>query len=253
MPVLNRYSAALLHFSISCLIFLIFIAGLLLLWYPSPYFSASGGWQGLQLVALVDLVLGPFLTLIIYNARKSRKELFADFSIIAVVQVSALLWGINAVYEQRPVAAVFWEGSFYTVPAKSLTNQGENLERLKQFGNKMPVYVYALQPQNKAEYEAMLQEISERHIPPHEQLNRYRPLGEHYSDIRSASLNINEIIESNKAMGKRLEEILQASGTSLDDNYYIALESRYRNIVLVFSQQDQLLGMLNAPLKEGPQ
>ncbi len=255
MLKLNRYSASLLHFFISCLIFIAFITILLTLWYPAPWFSASGGWQGLRLVAAVDLVLGPLLTLIVYNTSKSRRELFTDFAIIAMIQLSALLWGIMAVYEQRPVAAVFWQGSFYTVPAQALTAQGENLQQLKAFprDDNGPVYVYAQPPISETEHELMLQEIAEKKAPPHELLHRYRPLADHFAELQRANVNIEEIISSNEVMSEGLAEILQSTSTAIEDNYYVSLVSRYRNIVLVFSRQNQLLGTLNAPLKEGPQ
>jgi len=238
-------------------IFFALVATLLLIWYPTPWFSASGGWQGLRLVAAVDLVLGPLLTLIVYNTTKSRRELFTDFVLIVFIQLSALMWGIMAVYEQRPVAAVFWQGSFYTVPAKALLDQGEDLEQLKNFDRAGfrtgPVYVYGQPPDSEAEYELMLQQISEKEVPPHEQAHRYRSLGDNFSELRRANIDIYEIISSNETMRKRLETILAASSTLIEDNYYVTLITRYRNIVLVFSEQNQLLGMLNAPLKEGTQ
>ena len=250
--ITSRYSAAFLHFVLSLFIFAIFIGILLLFWYPAPYFSASGGWQGLRLVALVDLVLGPCLTLIIYNTFKSRRELFIDFLIIAVIQVSALLWGISTVYKQRPVATVFWQGNFYTVPATALTTQGVDLAELNRFSTDRPVYVYAQPPMNEADAESMLQIVMEQRIPPHEQLVRYRPLAENMQEVRQANLNIQEITDANADMAGQLEAILRRSGTSRDDNLYVALMSRYRNIVLVFSAQDELLGMLTAPPIEGP-
>ncbi len=251
----HRFTAALIHFLISCLIFSAFVSTLLLIWYPAPYFAASGGWQGLRLVAAVDLALGPLLTLILYNTSKSGRELFTDLAIVAMIQISALIWGIIAVYEQRPVAAVFWGGSFYTVPAEALTNQGEDLQQLKSFTGtgKGPVYVYAQPPVSALEHELMLQEMSEKRVPPHEQPQRYRVLEDHFAELQRASVNITEIISNNETMGERLTEILQATSTTIEDNYYVSLVSRYRNIVLVFSRQNQLIGMLNAPLKDGPQ
>lgn len=248
----NRYKAAFLHFLLSCLVFSAFILTLLYLWYPSPYFSASGGWQGLRLVALVDLVLGPLLTLIVFNTGKKRKELVTDLTIIFVFQLSALVWGIYTVYQERPVVAAFWSGSFYTVPAKSLLQQGEHLQQLRQFGDRNPVYVYAQPPISEQEHEEMLQEVAEFDVPPYERMHRYRPLQNNFAEIRRANLNIDEIITNNAQMAESLQEILLQSETGIDDNYYISLVSRYRNIVLVFSAAGDMLGMLNAPLKQDP-
>jgi hypothetical protein len=148
-------------------------------------------------------------------------------------------------------------GAFIRCQPKHLLSQGEDVEQLKNFDRigmlTGPVYVYAQPPGSEAEHELMLQKISEKKVPPHEQLHLYRAISDNFSERRRANVDIHEIITSKETMRKSLEEILQASATRMDDNYYVALVSRYRNIVLVFSEQNQLLGMLNAPLKDGSQ
>ncbi|MEX0617427.1 MAG: hypothetical protein WDZ76_12775 [Pseudohongiellaceae bacterium] len=248
-----RLTASFLHFLFSCLVFFSFIAVLLLLWFPAPYFSASGGWQGLRLVAAVDLVLGPLLTLIVFDISKPRRELITDLSLIALLQLSALAWGIWTVYQQRPVAAVFWQGSFYTVPARALVSQGADLDGLNRFGSSRPVYVFAEPPRDEQGHLAMLREVETTQAPPHEHLHRYRRLADHFDEIRRhKGVDIEEIVSTNADMESRLSEILTKTGVSREDNHYVALVSRYRNIVLVYDRQDQLIGTLNAPLKSGP-
>src|SRR5210317_459647 len=117
----EKLIASALHFTVSLIIFSVFIYILLIHWYPSPYFTASGGWQGLKIVVLVDLVLGPLLTFIVFNKKKSRLELTIDLSLIVGLQLAALVWGIVTVYQQRPLAIVFWDDRFYTVPAGALS------------------------------------------------------------------------------------------------------------------------------------
>lgn len=246
------FTAFFLHLVLSVLIFFGLITVLLLLWYPAPYFSASGGWQGLRLVVAVDLVLGPVLTLIVYKPEKSRQELFLDLGLIVLVQLSALAWGVHAVYQQRPVASVFWQGSFYTVPANALTSQGFDLATLDRFGEGRPVYVYAQPPVNELEYEQMLAELNEKRIPPHEQVHRYRSLATSFEKIREYdSVDIVEITNNNAAMAADLEKFLKQTNSVMTDYYYQALVSRYRNIILIFNQDNELVGTLNAPLKTG--
>ncbi|MDT8427736.1 MAG: hypothetical protein RQ757_03105 [Pseudomonadales bacterium] len=246
------FTAFFLHLMLSISIFFGLFSILLLLWYPSPYFSASGGWQGLRLVVAVDLVLGPVLTLIVYKPEKSRKELFFDLSLIVLIQLSALVWGINAVYQQRPVASVFWQGRFYTVPAEALSSQGFDLAGLDLFGEDRPVYVYAQPPVNESEYEQMLMELNETRVPPHEQPHRYMPLAASFEKIKEyGSIDIVEIVNSNADMAVELEKFLQQTNSAVTDYYYQALVSRYRNIILIFDQDDKLVGTLDAPLKYG--
>ena len=142
----NRYLAFAIHLCISMMIFSLFVFVLLQFWYPAPFFSASGGWQGLRIVAIIDIVLGPLLTLVIFSPGKPRRELVSDLSLVTIMQITALCWGIYTVHQQRPVAVAFLDDSFYTVPAQALADQGIDPQQLKKFGSRLPVYVYIDKP-----------------------------------------------------------------------------------------------------------
>jgi len=249
LKIKNRYFASALHFTISLFVFSIFVLVLLNFWYPAPYFTASGGWQGLKIVAAVDLILGPALTLIIYNLNKSKLELISDFSIIGFVQIAALTWGITTVYSQRPVAAVFWEDGFYTVPASALEKQGVDLADLEKYGTEKPLYIFAENPQTVEGKQELIESILTERIPPYHQIKRFRPIESHYDDIFKRGVDIREIIKNNMDMKKEVDEVVSRYNTSLSDNHYISLKSKYRNIILIFNQAGKLLGTASAPLK----
>ena len=76
-------------------------------WYPFPYREISGGRQLFLLIVAVDVVLGPLITFTVFNPSKSRREKILDFSVIGLIQLGALLYGLWTVYEARPVHTVF--------------------------------------------------------------------------------------------------------------------------------------------------
>ena len=82
----GRLPAFLVHVGISLTLVLTLAAATWLFWYPPPYFRFDGGWQVLRLVAVVDVVLGPLLTLVVY--RRGKKGLAIDLSIIGGVQLA---------------------------------------------------------------------------------------------------------------------------------------------------------------------
>ena len=55
---LTTSQAFILHLVLSLLIFSSLIYVMALYWFPGELFFLDGGWQGLKLVAMVDLVLG---------------------------------------------------------------------------------------------------------------------------------------------------------------------------------------------------
>lgn len=250
MNIKEKSIASGIHFTSSLLVFSIFIFILLTQWYPSPYFTASGGWQGLKLVVLVDLVLGPLLTFIVFNKQKSRLEITLDLSVIIAIQLSALIWGVVTVYQQRPVATVFWDDRFYTVPAQALSRHYENSESYQQLLSQDGIpFLLAMKPENMDDYKMMMQLIKEENIPPHHQMERYHAFEPRFSEIKFLSLDIHEIINRNSAMKRELESVLESSRSAIDDNIYLQLESKYQNIVLIFDTSGNHLGFIKAPYK----
>lgn len=77
------------------------------LWYPYPYREISGGRTLFLLVAGVDVVVGPLITLIIFNKAKPRREMAMDFTVVGLLQVAALSYGLWTVFMARPVHLVF--------------------------------------------------------------------------------------------------------------------------------------------------
>ena len=49
--------AFLLHFAVSLIVFVALVAIMRLIWYPGDLFFMDGGWQGLKILAPIDLVL----------------------------------------------------------------------------------------------------------------------------------------------------------------------------------------------------
>lgn len=89
-----------------------------LLWFPGALFSLTGGSGLLLILVSVDVVLGPLLVLIIYKQGKSSLKF--DLAVIALLQLSALGYGLYTVSQARPVYMVFTVDRFDVVTAKDL-------------------------------------------------------------------------------------------------------------------------------------
>ena len=120
--------AAAVHFLLSLLVALA-AAGLVLgLWYPFPYWESSGGKSLFLLLVSVDVVCGPLLTLVLYHPGKRRAELRLDLGLIVLIQLSALAFGLNTVWQARPLFLVQEVDRFKVVMAPDL--EDEALESL---------------------------------------------------------------------------------------------------------------------------
>lgn len=86
-------------------------------WYPYPYREISGGRSLFGMVVAIDVVMGPLLTLVIFNRSKPLSELRRDLAIIGVLQLAALGYGLWTVALARPVHLVFEIDRFRAVHA----------------------------------------------------------------------------------------------------------------------------------------
>lgn len=113
----DRFKASGIHLVLSLVVAL--LAALLVfgLWYPYPYREISGGRELLQLLVLVDVLLGPLLTLVIFNRTKPWRELRRDLAVVVLVQLAALGYGLWTVFVARPVHMVFEFDRFRIVHA----------------------------------------------------------------------------------------------------------------------------------------
>ena len=102
-----RLQAAGIHLLISLAIAVLAATLVFALWYPYPYRDLSGGRELFTMLVSIDVILGPLLTLAVFNLKKPRKELVRDLACIALVQLSALGYGLWTVYQARPVHMVF--------------------------------------------------------------------------------------------------------------------------------------------------
>lgn len=116
-PLKSRLLAAGVHFGISLAI-AAFAAWLVFeIWYPYPYREISGGRELFFIVVTVDVILGPLLTLAVFDVKKSVKTLRLDLAVIGSFQLAALIYGLWTVAVVRPVHLAFEMDRFRVIHA----------------------------------------------------------------------------------------------------------------------------------------
>lgn len=113
--VRHAFKAAGWHLLLSVLVAALAAALVFGVWFPYPYRELVGGRELFLIVVAVDVVCGPLLTLVMFNHLKSRRELTLDLSIVAVIQLAALAYGLHTVVQSRPVYLAFEVDRFRAV------------------------------------------------------------------------------------------------------------------------------------------
>jgi hypothetical protein len=124
-----RLTAFGLHLLGSACALTLVLGGLYLGWYHWPGWYLTAVTRVLLIVGLVDLGLGPTLTLIIANPKKPRRVLARDIAIIATVQLAALIYGATTLWQGRPLYYTFSANRLETVQASDLTDEEIALAR----------------------------------------------------------------------------------------------------------------------------
>jgi hypothetical protein len=113
----NRYQAFAVHMAISLVIFFILLVCVTQYWYQGILFDTGNGWKAIGIIIGIDLILGPLLTLIVFNHNK--RSLKFDLWVIALLQAAALIYGTWTIHQTRPIALAFINNSFLTLYANS--------------------------------------------------------------------------------------------------------------------------------------
>ena len=163
----SRLRASGIHFCISLAVASLAALLVFFVWYPYPFREISGGRELFLILVTVDVVLGPLITLMIFNRAKPRKELVRDLTVVGLIQLIALFYGMWSVFVARPVHLAFEFDHFRVihavdVPIELLRQAPPELQVLSLFGPS----VKAVRKFRSAEehYEVTMAALQGRHL-----------------------------------------------------------------------------------------
>ena len=234
---LNRWKAALIHLGISALVAVTVVTLMLLVWYPGTYFSAMGGETLILLLIGVDVVVGPLLTLIIFDPRK--KGLKADLSVIAALQLAALAYGCYVMFVARPVYNVFVVDRFETVAANqvdeaSLANATGEFRSLPLTGPKIVTAHQPADPKRQADVimQAMNGGPDLANLP-----DLYAAYSEGRAQAAQKARPIAELIKRQPGDAATIRAFLAGAGKAEDAVGFLPMKARNKDMTVVVDKR----------------
>lgn len=137
LAIKSRLFAFGLHLLVSSILATLAAVMVFYIWYPGLLADASGVTDIFMLLIAVDVVIGPIITLIVFDRRK--KELKRDLAVVGIFQFAALIYGMNAVFVARPVFIAYNADRFDLVYANDLTNERLAQAKHEEF-RQMPIF-----------------------------------------------------------------------------------------------------------------
>lgn len=212
-----RLKAAGIHLGLSFVVFAVALYLILVRWYPGFHFAVDGGWQGVRIMAAVDLVLGPTLTLVVFNPFKARRLIAFDLGCIGLAQLAALAWGFYAIHKEHPVVVACEDGTCHSVIAEPLAVEKFGEKELARLSDRRPGLVYVAPPANGDETtRAAVQELVGG-VKSYEDPFFYRPFAEHWNELK-------------------------AKATVQDGRVLLPYEGRYGSCKLAFTPEGEFVG-----------
>ena len=239
--LITKLKATAVHLSMSIVVFVFLVYQIYYNWYPEPYFSIDGGWQGMRLIAAVDLVLGPFITFLIFDLRKSRRAILFDLVTIAVIQFAALGYGIYATYTQRPVAVVVISDFMVSATGEHYGGTLDSVSELRQYSDEKPPIIYSDFPTTREGIDEVQRIKIEEKVLEHAPTRLYRPKPELVKALKQRQMRTRDKMEK-EGLGDEFDAWLQENGETADSVLIERFSGRYGNAWLVFDLDGNYLG-----------
>jgi hypothetical protein len=243
---LNRWKAASFHLALSAAIGATVVALMLVFWYPQPYFVAMGGDTLILILIGVDVVIGPLITLVVFDPKK--KHLRFDLAVIALLQLSALAYGCHVMFVARPVYTVFVVDRFEAVAANQIDAASLAKATAPEF-RALPLagpQVIAVRqpddPQRQAEIvmSAMAGGADLANLPEF-----YVPYAAFQRDAAARALPLAELLRRQPDGAEAIRTLLAATRRGADTVGYVPLRARNRDMsVLVDRKTGEVVGIV---------
>jgi len=232
------------HLGISLIIFLGILSLLIFAWFPPPFFTSDGGWQGIRIIAGVDLVLGPLLTLIVFKPGKPGLKF--DLSVIGLMQLSALAWGIWMLHHERPVAAVYADNYFAPVSYSDIKPFGMTRQKFQMLGDKPPYWIFSDLPKNPDKLQKVRISALRRGLPMSRLVEYYKPIdAQAMREIRDKSIDMQRWLKNKPAELKRYRQFLAEHGGGEELVFLPWRARKHYEIIALDSKTRKYVGTLD--------
>ncbi|MDR7307216.1 TfpX/TfpZ family type IV pilin accessory protein [Rhodoferax saidenbachensis] len=223
----DRLLASGLHLGLSMAIAMLAAMLVFGLWYPYPYRELSGGRELFFIVVTVDVVMGPLITMAIFNRTKPRSELGRDLAIVGVLQAIALAYGLWTVSVARPVHLVFEIDRFRVVhaidvPVDLLDKTPDGITALPLTGpSLLGVRAFKDEAEKVDVTIAALQGLEISFRP-----DLWQPYTSSIADVLRAAKPARQLAARFESQVPVIEAILVRAGRTMDNTLYLPLAGR---------------------------
>jgi len=234
-----RLKAFALHLTGSACALALVIGGMYLGWYRWPGWYLTEVLHVVAIVVMVDLALGPTLTLIVANPAKSRRQLTIDIGAIVTVQLAALIYGAVTLWVGRPLYYAFSVDRLEIVQANDLEadeialGQRQN-PTLAPHGYSLPRWIWAPLPENPDEAAKIVMSAPFGGKDVTQMPRYFRHWNDGLPQLREKLTRLDDIKELSRSERQDLRERMSRQGLAPDERNALLLWGDIRRVLVVF-------------------
>jgi len=235
-----RLKAFGLHLLGSVSALLLVLGTLWLGWYRWPGWYLSSVLHVVGIVVLVDLVVGPSLTLIVSNPGKHGRTLARDIAMIVTVQLAALVYGTVTLWSGRPLYYAFSVNSLECVQASDI-DKGETALALRDnpalapHWYSLPRWIWAPLPDNPDTAMQIVNDATFGSGKDVVDMPRYfRPWEQGLPKLRDQLVRLDDMKYLSKKEKEYVHARLSADGLAADGRNLLIMWGGSRRVVAVF-------------------
>ena len=233
----TRIKAFWIHISLTALVITIYAIIVRYYWYPGDLFQLERAWEVMVIVFGVDLVLGPSMTLVLF--KPGKKGLKFDMSLVLIMQILALSWGVWVTYSERPLY-ITYDGAimFSSIPASKVVYSPMTANNLRHGGQQGPMLAYLDLPKDPKTVSEIVEAIKSQGDFLTGQTQYYKTLTEKAEELRRSSFNVDERVIAFPEFKSSLNRFLDTAAEPVDAFLFYPLEGRGQLATLVLRKDD---------------
>jgi hypothetical protein len=227
-----------LHLLSSATVLTLILGSLYFGWYRWPGWYLTDVTRVVFVMVCVDVVLGPTLTLIIANQKKSRRELTRDIGIIVAVQLCALTYGSVSLWNGRPLYYAFSETVLQLVQAYDIDAEEAKLGREQNPGlaphwYSLPRWIWAPLPQDAETREKIVATAVFGGDDVISMPRYFKPWEEGLPSLRTQLKKVDDVGYFAKSEKRKLKDKMRAAGMADDHSDTMPLTGRGHPLLAV--------------------
>ncbi len=230
---ISKLKASAIHLLISLIVVTSLLVFVWTYWFPGALAEVTGLSHIVIILVTIDLIMGPVLTFVLFKPNKPKLKF--DLSIVAVIQIAALSYGMFTIYKGHPLYVTYAVDRFTIVTANEVDPQRAKIKKYIKSKFTGPDMAFAKIPEDQEAANKLLFEVLEGAPDIDKRPELYHLYEDNLDNVFAKSINLERIFK-NKDTKKELLKFLDTHGDK-DQFAFLPLSGNGKDVIWAISKK----------------